>query len=393
MVESTKEVHTQSESISSVEHLIGREPDSERDRDALRRAADGGPTAGRLARRLHADETWRQTPLRGLLVGLGSIEVPPGAFPPDVGVRATNCLLRARITDWWTLASWTPADISALEGVGQRSLDEILRAALRYWAEFHLGDSPQPGAREIYNGLVALSAWGTATLGTQGAAAAIAAANETTAPLPPRVITALRALRQISGSADGSTFSQERAFSELEEAPGFAVFKRRRLEDQMRRPTLAELADELGVTRSRIGQSETNFERLLERKMREEDWPIRLTVEEMRQRLGAVARPGELDELFTALDCGRSLTGPSRQHRRALLLWLGGYRVENEWITGPDIESLTEVILAAAKGRERAGLDAATRQLSLLGVRDELQLAWILSRGNLRIIDEQLVST
>jgi hypothetical protein len=68
--------------------------------------------------------------------------------------------------------------------------------------------------------------------------------------------------------------------------------------------------------------------------MREPDWPIRLAAEQLRERLGAIARSDELYEAFADLDPGRSLEPGAHAHRRALLLWLSDYRVGREWVVG-----------------------------------------------------------
>jgi hypothetical protein len=238
-----------------------------------------------LAGELHRDEDWRQTPLVALLPGIERLEA---WFPPPIGVRATNCLLRDRISDWTTLGARTPADLYLLPNAGRITVEEILKMAVRERAHFHLRD---PLARAdplgIYEGLLALSAWGMSRRGTDDPVAAVAAAAESPEKLPPEVAGALRALRRIRAPEDESRQSLEEAFIELEGTPGFRLFVRRQLEEVAERPTLAELADELGVSRSRIGQMEASVRRRLERRMQEPTWPIRLAAEQLRERLGA----------------------------------------------------------------------------------------------------------
>lgn len=353
-------------------------------------AVNGTPAVTRLAEQLRTDEDLSQTPLGEMLPSLGSIGAPEG-FPPQAGARAANSLLGAQITGWDILASWTPADLSYLPGVGRITVEEVLRMAIRAWAGFHLEDPTAPRPAEIYDGLMALSAWGASTRGTRGAVAAIAAAAETDEELPAQVARAMRALRQVDGSNLDTRVDLEGAFTELEATAGFPVFRRRRLEGATRRPTLAELAKERGVTGSRIQQMEASVKQQLAQEMRKPDWPLRLAVEELRERLGAIARPGELDDAFAYLDPRHSLQLRTGTHRGALLLWLGGYKVDEQWVVGPDIEKLTDVILAALANGEQADLNTVGRHLTLLGVREEMQLGWILSRGGCRIIDDQIV--
>jgi hypothetical protein len=119
----TEEVLTEGDSSQSLEGPMGRVPDPEQDRVALLRAVSGAPASVRLANKLRSDEGWRKTPLGALLPNLDSIDTPGGSFPSPLGARASNCLLRAKITTW--------------------SVDR---------------SSPSP--TEIYNGLVILSSWG-----------------------------------------------------------------------------------------------------------------------------------------------------------------------------------------------------------------------------------------
>lgn len=74
-----------------------------------------------------------------------------------------------------------------------------------------------------------------------------------------------------------------------------------------------------------------------------------------------------------------------------MLLHLCDYRIDGEWVLGPDIERLTDVILEAVATGEETNLDVACRHLASLGVREEVQLPWILSRVGFRIIDERIV--
>ena len=384
--------------FGSLEDLIERTPDPELDRVTLLRAKNSTPAVARLANSLHTRATWRQTPLGVLLPGLDQIDGPGGSFPPPLTVRGTNCLLRARIESWRALSGWTPAEIGNLDGLGSISLEEILRATIREWAGFQFGDrTSQLGDRaslnpsEIYDGLVALSAWGASTRGTRGAVAAIEAASDAREELPQPVARAMRALRRIGGSEEESSYGLKDAFVEVEAAPEFSVFKRRQLEDRALRPTLVELAGELGVSKNRVGHIETSFKRKLARRMQEKDWPIRHAAEQLREILGAVARSEELDGAFAELDRNDTFAPGAHDHRRALLLWLCDYRTDQDWILGPDIEGLTDVILAAVAKSKHADLEAATRQLTLLGVREEMQLGWILSRVGYRIVDSRIV--
>jgi hypothetical protein len=193
-------------------------------------------------------------------------------------------------------------------------------------------------------------------------------------------------------SEEESRQSLEQAFVDVETTPGFEVFERRELGDAADRPTQADLAVEFGVSSSRPGQMEAVVRRRLAQRMREPAWPIRLATEQLREELGAVAQPQEVDEVLASLDASLSSKSKGPAHRRRkLLLWLCDYRIDGEWVLGPDIERLTDVVLKAVADGEETNLDTACRHLTLLGVREEVQLPWILSRVGFRIVAGRIV--
>ena len=105
-----------------------------------------------------------------------------------------------------------------------------------------------------------------------------------------------------------------------------------------------------------------------------------------------MARPGELRRAIAELDRNRHTLELGPDHRRALLIHLAEYRIGPEWVLGPDIESLTDVVLTTHARSGAGALDAVGRHLTALGVREELQLPWIVSRHGFRIIDGELRS-
>jgi hypothetical protein len=373
--------------------LIGRVPDPELDRVALLRVADGGPALDELATQLHDDMNWKQVPLAALLPRIETFGASGRPFPPSIHTRAATCLMRGRISDWSTLAARTPAELGGLPRAGRFTVEEILSAAIREWARFHLQDTPDgTGPIEIYEGLLTLSAWGASSRGTDDTVAAVVAAAEAPEGLPPQVARVLRALRRIRPSEEESRQSLEQAFVELEATPGYKVFERRELGEGAERPTQAELAAELGLSTSRPGQMEAVVRRRLEEQMRDPASPLRLAAEHLREKLGAVGRLEELDDAFANLDPGPSLKANGDPHRRKLILHLCDYRVDGEWILGPDVERLTDIILEGVANGVETDLDTACRHLARLGVREKVQLQWILSRVGFRIIDEQVVA-
>jgi len=334
----TKEVLSPGEASHLPRNLIGRVPDPERDRVALLRASEGGPALDELASELLYDDRWRGIPLAALLPGIEAFGASAHPFPPPVHTRAATCLMRGRVSNWASLASRTPAELGDLPRAGPITVEEILKVAVREWARFHLQDAPgRSGPIEIYEALLTLCAWGVSTQETDDPVAAVIAAAKHPKGLPPQVARALRALRRIRPAEEESHQSLERAFLELEAIPGFEVFQRRTLSDAAERPTLAELAAELGVSSSRPGQMETVVRRRLTQRMREAAWPIRLATEQLRETLGAVARLREFEEAIADLDPGPSLEPKGSPHRRKLLLHLCDYRIDGEWVLGPDM--------------------------------------------------------
>jgi len=150
------------------------------------------------------------------------------------------------------------------------------------------------------------------------------------------------------------------------------------------------LAAELGVAKQRISQRQVAFERLLSKRMQEKGWPIRVAAEELRDHLGAVARPNELETACAAIDPDGQALPTSLSHRRALLLRLRGYRTSEQWILDFDIEGLTRAVLIDLAGRD-ADLEEVGRHLSKIGVREEIQLPWIVEQKGFRLIDGALV--
>lgn len=329
--------------------LLGRPPDRGRDRWVLLSLADpADPAASRLARQILACEPWTRAALDDLLPGLAAVDSRP--FFDRLSVRAANCLIRAGVRTLDSLAALSPVELGDVPELGRRTLEEILSALIAHWA---LASMDGEELASIANG--------------QGE--------------PGRE----------AGQAREEAASLASAFEQLEATPGFSTFKGRRLQGTPGQ-SFASLAAQQGVSIERARQLDARIAALLERSMRATGWPLRDAVDALRARLGSVARPSELEAAFAGLDQDRSILEEA-PHRRALLLWLGRYRVEEEWVLGPDIEALTAVILNAVADSGERTLDRALRQLALLGVRESVQLPWIVSRFGFRVIDGELVST
>lgn len=294
----------------------------------------------RLVEHLQVRKDWQQMPLRELFPGLDLVESPE--FLDRLSVRAMNCIVRAGAPSPSTLAAMTPASLNTVPDAGVKTVKEILAAVVREWASAYLGRMR----------------------GRTGVAP------------PPTDDT---------GPGDLAL-----AFEELEAKRGFEIFARRWLAGD-KRPTVRALAAERGLSPSRIGQIDAAIQGLLSKSMRRDGWPIRVAVEDLQGHLGSVARSEELTAAFSEVDPDGKALPDHMSQRRVLLLHLGGYRVSNEWILGPNIESITTVILEAVARDGTTDLDTVSRHLSRFGVRADLQLPWIVSRHGFRIIDGELV--
>lgn len=322
--------------------LIGRSPDPAADAQTLRALLDTTKPAARRFCEALGDPDRHQRPLRELLPGLDLIEA--AEFSNGLNVRATNALAQAHLIDLSDLAGVTPAQLAGLPRIGVGTVESILTAVTRDWAAAYR------------------------RRGSEGPEVVTRASEE---PPEPAGLDRL-----------------EGAFEKLESMASFEPFKQRRLEEPPARART--LAAQLQVSTQLIYAREGALERALASRMRDEEWPIRIAVEQLRARLGSVARPRELDDALAAIDVdSRALPG-HLPHRVALLLRLAEYRVTDDWVLDRDIDELTGAVLAAALRADFADVDAVARHLSRLGVREELQLPWLASRHGFQIIDGRL---
>jgi hypothetical protein len=296
-----------------------------------------------LAETLLDDEELQRLSLRRLLPGLGLVESP--TFAVELSVRAANGLGRAGSISLDTLAELTPSEIRELPNVGGKAAEELVRAALREWAESYL--------RSV---------------------------DREPRPVTPTALAQQDRDRQID------TADLAKAFEEVEAIAGFDVFRRRFLDPD--RPSQSTVALEFGVSGSRISQRERGVKAKLSKRLRDSHWPITRAVKTMQDRLGSVALSNELAEAIAGLDpTGRIV---SDEHRKALLARLGGYRISGQWALGPDIESLTSAVLSGLIEDGPVDVDFVREPLVRLGIRELLHLPWIISRPGFQIVDGKL---
>ncbi|HMI82330.1 MAG TPA: hypothetical protein VK480_11120 [Solirubrobacterales bacterium] len=263
-------------------------------------------------------------------------------FQDRLGVRAANILGRAGFAEWSNLCRVSPGELQELPGAGWRTVEEILAAVAREWALAYLRRWETGGAKkeveEEVHGLVPLAS----------------------------------------------------AFEEIERISGFEVFELRHLQ-MGPPPTFRSLAEKAAVSRNAVAVKPARIDQAIAQRMRSETWPLRIAVDYLQDRLGALARPSEFDDLIAALnrDVG-GLSGRMSQ-RRALLLHIAEYRESDDWILGPDIEKLTATVIDALSGEGSSDVDLVGRHLSRLGIREHLQLPWLASQFGYRIIDGGLV--
>lgn len=276
---------------ATVADLLGRTPDRDGDRQLLQSLVDPeGSTAHSLGKAIRVDKHWMDSTLHELMPGLGLIQSP--TFMDRLSVRAANCLARADVSGLASLGPRTPAEIQVVPHIGSATLEEILAAVAVEWASAYLHHDDDLERRK------------------------------------PRALA--------------------NAFWVLEQMSGFQTFRRRCL-DAGRPPTLAELAADEHLSPQGVSAREARVRAALEKRMVDGDWPLRIAVDEIRHRLGAVAHLREVDNAFTALDGRGEALLRSAPHRRNMLLWLADYRLDGEWLLGPNIDCLTKVILSALR--------------------------------------------
>ncbi len=330
--------------------LIGRAPDPLADDESLSVLRDPGEADAQwLIGRLHTDSELRYSPLRELMPGVGLVESPH--FSIRLSVRAANCLARADASTLTALAGLTPAEILALPDVGLKTGEEILLAVADEWATSYqaAGDDKTAGEE-----------------GTNG-----------------------RTPQPNSHKRGDSVIELADAFGELERAGGFHAYRRRQLDPD--HPSQSKVAEELDVSGSRISQNERAIRALLSKRIRDDAWPISSAVAEMREQLGSVALPRELEDVLEVLDPTGAVLSADLSQRRVLLLQLGGYRISGEWVLGPDIELLTMAVLTGLTASGRADLDFVGRHLARLGIRKVLQIPWIISQPGFQVVDGELL--
>lgn len=324
--------------------LIGKAPDPAADRRLLESLVDrDSPDVRWLVEHLHTDDDLQRQPLRELLPGIALAESP--TFSIQLSVRAANALGKADAGTLRALAGFTPAEVLALPSVGVKVAEEILGLAVSEWAAAYLG---QVGSR-LENGASAV------------------------------VPNAERRMSLIQ------------AFAGIEMPAAFEVFRLRYLEPDSQ-PTQSQVAETLGISPARVPQHESSIRTLLLRQMQDEEWPLAVAVDDLRKRLGAVARPFELDEALAAIDLAGDVLPEGMPHRRALLLWLADLQVSSEWVSDREIEEIAEIVLSRLVEDGSADLDAVSRKLGRLGVREDLQLPWIVSRFGYRAFDGKLIA-
>jgi hypothetical protein len=319
--------------------LIGRAPDPVADRRALSVLSEASCREfHELIEGFYRHPEWCQARLGALFPGLALLGPPR---PCDMlGMRAANALGRVGLVSWRDLASICPEALLALPEIGRVTSNEITATVARAWASAYLQE---------------------------------------TASVPNSTVTERTNDEQLLASA----------FEDLEQTPGFDLLRKRHLDPNP--PRLATLGAEVGLSKERVRQKLVIFDRLLSKRMQEDDWPVKVAADELARRLGSVARPNELNTACVAVDPDGRALPTSLPHRRALLLRLRGYVTDGDWILETEIERLTQAVLIASTDGDSASLEVVGRRLSRIGVREEVQLPWIVEQKGFRLIDGAIV--
>lgn len=330
--------------------LIGRPPEARTDTKKLRCLADADDPAGhRLYATIRTSDPWRERPLRELFHGLELVE--PGAFWDRFGVRAVNLLRRAGFLSWSDLCRTSAAEIEELPGAGPGVIEETIGIAAREWARAYLHRWESRDSRGLENG--ARSSHPPATM--------------------PEELAALPA-----------------AFDDLEGMAGFEVFQRRHLQPGPP-PTFRSIAEEIGQSRHAIAAHPGQIGRVIERRLRDEAWPVGVAANHLKKRLGLLARPSELEEELATIHQATEALPKEAPQCRALLLYVARYRETEEWILGPDVETVTTALINAFAEEDAADVERISTHLASFGIREHLQLPWLASQYGYRIIDGTLL--
>jgi hypothetical protein len=331
-----------------LESLVYIVPDPAADRDVLLELRDpAGAAARRLAERLHTESEWRNSPLRELLPGLSLIDAPN--FSIQLSVRAANPILRVGAGTLKGLAGMTPAAILALPRIGEKTAEEVLATAVSEWASAYLDEDGEDRAR-------------------------YRSGEEATLPMR---------------NVDRAQHDLADAFATIERAIGFKAFRRRQL-DSDDSPTQAKVGADLGIPSERVSHYEKTIRGMLSKQMRDKESPFSIAAEYLRDRLAPLARPHDLTEALSAIDPAERALPQTMPQRCSLLLQLAGLRLSAEWVVDVEIEGIIAALLKGVTETGSADLAALERQLTRLGVRDDLRLPWIVDQPGFQVADGRL---
>lgn len=335
--------------LKKPESLVRTAPDPQSDGEALLELRDAlGPQTKELAERLLSDEAWRGSLLGELLPGLPLIEAPN--FSIRLSVRAANPILKADLATPRALATRAPVDLLALPGIGKGTAEEVLATVVSEWAAAYLGEDER---------------------------------NQGTSP------------RQLADASDALDPREHQrrlsdAFDEIEGAIGFEAFRRRKL-DPGEGPSQSEVAAALGLKPEQVPHYERAIRMKLARQMRGEDSRLSSAVAALKDGVGVLARPHDLERTLAAIDPLERAMPKDAPQRRALLFFLAGLRVTDDWIIDVEIEEIVDGLLKGLTESGPASLGVIDRQLARLGVRQDLRLPWVVEHSGYRVVEQKLL--
>ncbi len=204
-------------------------------------------------------------------------------------------------------------------------------------------------------------------------------------PLPSEVSRAFATLDALASTPPPlpgkyGRYDLAQAFADLEANVGprsWEVFVQRQLAAETR-PTLESLGQQLGVTRERIRQLESQAQRTVSQMTADPKQSVlRRAAERLHNQLGEVARASDLQSALTVIDpSGHALEGhPERT--RLLLSLAGPYTHAVEWILKVNIAQLVRVKLREATSQHPLNLEDAVGILESLGVRRAVCSDWL----------------
>lgn len=357
-----------------------------------------------------SEQVWDRRELWSLTLG----ELRPGLakdlrdFPPSASVRTTNCLSRAGIRSWASLAQMSISQISAIPNFGRKSLQEVIAFCLVAEGggpaeaahdeidrlEIERQDSEEAKQEEAEHEAelrVFLASLRKATLAS-GARNLVEAAQRLASDYIVGYSTATQLDRLLDLPAPDSIAWREFFDFPPEE---LEILDRRVL--ALERPeTLSELSDRFGVTRERIRQRESALKKAITRRLFEEEafQGIQLMVRRFGGEVETALTQEDLLEKATTKVAGSGIPPDSIMRGAQLLIRFGGpFSNRGNLVMTGEVLSQFDALLEATDAVPFGGLikGGIVEQLEIAAASDAFPDGWLEEVLGLRTIDDSVV--